>query len=117
MAFWGGPSSDTMKMYGTNDFPGDHVGRLRLPGCIKHILTKEACEETVENLNKKGYSLQKGGAGSEFSGTYGTKGCYAYHSGEYDGRVYWSNGGSQKQMEEAVGGDKYRLPLYTNKHV
>ena len=117
MGFWGGSLLDMMKMYSTNNFPGDHVGCLHLTGYIKHIFIKEACEKTVENLNKKGYSLQKGGTSFGFSGTYRAKGCYAYHSGKYNGRVYWSNKGLQKQMEEAVGGDKYCLPLYTNNHV
>jgi len=44
----------------------------------------EACREIALSLG-----LTPGGVGYDFTGDYGTKGCYAYSSGQYAGHAYY----------------------------
>ena len=66
--------------------------------------TEDACE--AEALAQ---SLQLGGAGYDFAGSYGTKGCYSYDSGKYLGRAYFGTGGTVKEMEAVPRAPKYRI--------
>ena len=43
--------------------------------------------------------LRIGGEGYDFEGDYGTKGCYAYDSGAYEGIAFFGTGGDAADME------------------
>ena len=48
------------------------------------------------------------GEGYEFTGKYTPKGCYAYSSGKYNGRVFYGSGGTLDQMKSLPGQGIYR---------
>ena len=53
--------------------------------------------------------LQVGGAGSPFVGDWGTKGLYAYRSGQYNGIAYFGRGGGERdRLAMPHESDKYR---------
>ena len=58
------------------------------------IYTAAFCE--TEALTK---GLRIGGEGYDFEGDYGTKGCYAYDSGTYEGIAFFGTGGDAADME------------------
>ena len=66
--------------------------------------TQDACAAAAQ---AKGLIL--GGNGYAFSGSYGTKGCYSYNGGKYNGKAYFGTGGSPAQMEAAPAAPKYRI--------
>ena len=66
--------------------------------------TEKACRDAA-NYNKL---IIGNGKGSGFAGDFGTKGCYAYSSGKYNGRVYYGTGGTLSQKKSLLGGNKYR---------
>merc|ERR1712168_660037 len=47
-------------------------------------------------------------SGYSFAGDFGTKGCYAYSTGEYMGLVFFGTGGSKEQMQDQVVEGKFR---------
>ena len=50
--------------------------------------------------------FEKGGKGVNFVGDYGTKGCYAYKSGNWANLAFYGTGGSVKQMKEQLVDNK-----------
>ena len=53
--------------------------------------------------------MARGGNGYQFSGGYGTKGCYAYKGGSYDNMAFYGTGGTEDEMKVAlVSNGKYR---------
>jgi len=70
-------------------------------GCTP--FSQEACSAAAMKLG-----LKKGGRGHKFAGKYRTKGCYAYKSGKYKGRVYYGTGGSFQKKKEIPKAPKYR---------
>ncbi|MGY8827933.1 MAG: hypothetical protein ACKVJG_29180, partial [Candidatus Latescibacterota bacterium] len=58
------------------------------------IYTAAFCE--TEALTK---GLRIGGEGYDFEDDYGTKGCYAYDSGTYEGIAFFGTGGDAADME------------------
>jgi hypothetical protein len=61
------------------------------------IYTAADCE--IEALAK---GLRIGGEGYDFEGDYGTKGCYAYDSGAWEGIAFFGTGGDAADMEAEV---------------
>jgi hypothetical protein len=70
------------------------------------IYTAADCE--TEALAK---GLRIGGEGYDFEGDYGTKGCYAYDSGTYEGIAFFGTGGDPADMEAEAqtAKGKYRV--------
>ena len=68
--------------------------------CVPY--SKQACEEAVGR-----HGLQKGGGGYNFVGTYPTKGCYTYKSGNFANMAYYGVGGTEDQIKV-----KLTFPLY-----
>ena len=68
--------------------------------CVPY--SKEACEEAVTSLG-----LQLGGAGTNFVGSFSTKGCYAYDKGKYNGMAFYGTGGSDEQTKKPFGAHLY----------
>ena len=60
-------------------------------------LTEDACSSVAVAAG-----VELGGAGYEFAGDYGNKGCYFYTSGPYADRAYFGTGGSDAQMQEGL---------------
>ena len=82
--------------------------------CLFHLsagacdpYSQEACIKAGKLLG-----LIIGGKGYKFAGNYGTKGCYAYHSGIFGGRIYYGTGGNQKQMKSKAYYPKFRPTGY-----
>ena len=48
-------------------------------------------------------------SGYAFAGNYGTKGCYAYCSGQYQGKVYFGTGGNSTTASAEHIDPKYRF--------
>ena len=69
--------------------------------CVPY--SEQACLDSVTSLG-----LEKGGNGYEFSGDYGTKGCYAYESGTYANMAFYGKGGTEIQMKESLESPNYR---------
>ena len=66
--------------------------------------SKEACRASVTSLG-----LSEGDPdGYEFSDEYGTKGCYAYKTGDYAGMAFYGTDGTDSQMKEPLDSPKYR---------
>ena len=70
-----------------------------LGNCVPYSL--QACEAAVER-----HDLKRGGNGYKFVGDYGTKGCYAYESGDWANLAFYGTGGSVKEMKEQLTNDK-----------
>ena len=51
----------------------------------------------------------QGCKGYSFAGNYGTKGCYAYGGGKYDGCGFFGYGGSTKAKCGKLSGSTYRI--------
>ena len=68
--------------------------------CVPY--SKEACEEAATSLD-----LKKGGAGSNFAGSYARNGCYAYDKGEYNDMAFYGTGGSDGQKKEPFDANSY----------
>jgi hypothetical protein len=70
------------------------------------IYTAADCE--IEALAK---GLRIGGEGYDFEGDYGTKGCYAYDSGAYEGIAFFGTDGDAADMEAEAqtAKGKYRV--------
>ena len=68
--------------------------------CVPY--SKEACEEAATKLG-----LEKGGAGSNFAGSYARNGCYAYDKGEYNGMAFYGTAGSVEQKKEPFDANSY----------
>jgi len=64
----------------------------------------EACKVAAERLG-----LQTGGTGWDFSGDFGTKGCYTYTSGKYEGRAYYGTGGTAADRKKILESPKARV--------
>jgi len=78
---------------------------LILPSqAVAQCLTQDECAAAAQ---AKG--LQLGGAGYDFAGPYGTKGCYTYGSGKYKGMVYFGTGGTEDEMVTAPAPPKFRV--------
>ena len=81
-------------------------GFLTSQAIAKNINTSADCKTAA-----KAKGLKLGGKGYAFSGGYGTKGCYAYKGGKYNGRAYFGTGGSKAQMAAKLRAPKYRISL------
>ena len=66
-----------------------HAGCRRNPSGAQTPTSESHCRAIA---SEAGYAL--GGGGYGFSGSYGTKGCYAYSSGEYANMAYWGGSGA-----------------------
>ena len=66
--------------------------------------TLDACEAAATDQG-----LQLGGNGYAFAGSYGTKGCYSYESGKYQGMAYFGTGGTETAMRATPAKPKYRI--------
>ena len=70
--------------------------------CVPY--SQEACKAAAERLG-----LHLGDGYSSFiSSDNPNKGCYAYDSGRFAGRVYYGSGGTTEQMKTALASPKYR---------
>jgi len=65
-------------------------------GC--HPYSLDACKLAAARLG-----LSLGGAGSDFTDSYATKGCYAYDSGTYKGMAFFGTGGDNSEMKKPPG--------------
>ena len=75
-----------------------------MAGDQRHIHNPAAAEEFARALG-----LQVGGAGHPFVGNWGTKGLYAYRSGQYNGIAYFGTGGNERdRLTMPHESDKYR---------
>jgi hypothetical protein len=75
-----------------------------MAGDLQHIHDPAKAEEFARALG-----LQIGGAGHPFVGDWGTKGLYAYSSGQYSGMAYFGTGGSERdRLTMPHESDKYR---------
>ena len=75
-----------------------------MPGDLQHIHDPGKAEEFARALG-----LQIGGAGHPFVGNWGTKGLYAYSSGQYSGIAYFGTGGSERdRLTMPHESEKYR---------
>jgi len=75
-----------------------------MAGDLQHIHDPAKAEEFVRALG-----LQVGGAGHPFAGDWGTKGLYAYSSGQYSGIAYFGTGGDERnRLAIPHESDKYR---------
>jgi len=75
-----------------------------MAGDLQHIHDPAKAEDFVRALG-----LQVGGAGHPFVGDWGTKGLYAYRSGQYSGMAYFGTGGSERnRLEIPHESEKYR---------
>ena len=87
-------------------------GFLTSQAIAKNINTSADCKTAA-----KAKGLKLGGKGYAFSGGYGTKGCYAYKGGKYNGRAYFGTGGSKAQMAAKLRAPKYRISLASGNKV
>ena len=75
-----------------------------MAGDQRHIHDPAKAKEFAHALG-----LQVGGAGHPFVGNWGTKGLYAYRSGQYNGIAYFGTGGSERdRLTMPHESDKYR---------
>ena len=75
-----------------------------MAGDQRHIHDPATAEEFARALG-----LQVGGAGYPFVGNWGTKGLYAYRSGQYNGIAYFGTGGSERdRLTMPHESEKYR---------
>ena len=75
-----------------------------MAGDLQHIHDPAKAEEFVRSLG-----LQVGGAGHPFVGDWGTKGLYAYSTGQYSGIAYFGTGGDERdRLMMPRESDKYR---------
>ena len=65
--------------------------------------SQQACIDAGKLLG-----LTIGGKGYKFAAAYDTKGCYAYHTGIFAGRVYYGTGGKRKEMQSEAYYPKFR---------
>ena len=66
--------------------------------------SEKSCQAAAEAAG-----LQIGGGGYNFAGEYGTKGCYTYNSGKYEGMAFFGTGGDTIAMSEPVDEPKVRV--------
>ena len=79
---------------------------LILPSqAVAQCLTQDECAAAAD-----AQGLQQGGAGYDFAGPFGTKGCYSYDSGKYQGMAYFGTGGTESEMAAVPAPPKYRIP-------
>ena len=74
-----------------------------MAGDNNHIHDPAKAEEFARALG-----LQIGGAVHPFVGNWGTKGLYAYSSGQYSGIAYFGKGGSER--------DRFTMPHESDKY-
>ena len=75
-----------------------------MAGDLQHIHDPAKAEGFARALG-----LQVGGAGHPFVGNWGTKGLYAYSSGQYSGIAYFGTGGSERdRLTMPHESEKYR---------
>jgi len=75
-----------------------------MAGDQQHIHDPVKAEDFARALG-----LQVGGAGHPFVGSWGTKGLYAYRSGQYNGMAYFGTGGTERdRLDMPHESDKYR---------
>ena len=75
-----------------------------MAGDQRHVHDPATAEEFARALG-----LQVGGAGYPFVGNWGTKGLYAYRSGQYNGIAYFGTGGSERdRLTMPHESEKYR---------
>ena len=92
----------TTKSVNTTSNNEENIDATSTTGTCK-AYSQRACINAGKKLG-----LIIGGSGYKFAGNYGTKGCYAYHSGQFAGRVYYGTGGKGKQKRAEVFYPKYR---------
>ena len=51
-------------------------------------------------------------SGYEFAGNYGTKGCYVYLSGDFEGLSFYGTGGTVEEMQQSLQNLKERPQGY-----
>ena len=75
-----------------------------MAGDTRHLHDPAKAEEFARALG-----LMVGGAGHPFVGNWGTKGLYAYRSGQYKGMAYFGTGGSERdRLTMPHESEKYR---------
>ena len=75
-----------------------------MAGDLQHIHDPAKAEVFARELG-----LQIGGGGHPFAGPWGTKGLYAYRSGQYSGMAYFGTGGDERsRLTIPHESDKYR---------
>ena len=75
-----------------------------MAGDLQHIHDPAKAEAFARELG-----LQIGGGGHPFAGPWGTKGLYAYRSGQYSGMAYFGTGGDERsRLTIPHESDKYR---------
>jgi len=84
--------------------PLDSSEWVPTPDCDGVCETESACEAAA--LAK---GLLIGGAGHDFTGSFVTKGCYAYTSGQYAGRAYFGLGGTAADRSTEPASPQYRV--------
>lgn len=81
--------------------------RMHLGACKPY--SEQACRDAALTL---GLQLGLTSDPHSFSGSSLHKGCYAYKSGQYAGRAFYSTGGTVEAMQRAVPQDRYRPKNY-----
>ena len=66
--------------------------------------SEKSCQAAAEAAG-----LDIGGGGYEFAGEYGTKGCYTYNSGKYEGQTFFGTGGDADAVAAPVDEPKVRV--------
>ena len=92
------------------------IGSYNIVKCIPlFYISLDACipysEKTCHQVGAR-FNLEKGGGGFAFVGNYSVKGCYAWHSGKYAGKIFYGTGGTIKEMQALVADPKYRPQGY-----
>ena len=72
----------------------------------------EACKYAGKLLG-----LKLGGRDHQFSGSYSTKGCYAFESGDFENMVFYGTGGSHDEMEEPLTSPMFRPIAFDSNHI
>ena len=81
-----------------------NTGNTFAEGMTSNVcMTEDSCKKVAESLG-----LKIGGGGYAFSGSYSTKGLYAYNSGNYSGMAFFGKGGTEAQMKQPINHPKYR---------
>jgi len=81
-----------------------HHEQQRKLSCSSFYGTSESCKQASIDLG-----LELGGDGYSFAGSYSTKGCYTYKSGDKKGIAYFGTGGSASEEKAKPSSPKIRL--------
>jgi hypothetical protein len=81
---------------------GGGSGYVNTDKCIDGSLFPMTPASCAATANATGVEL--GGAGYDFAGDFGTKGCYMYTSGAYANKAYFGTGGTDEAMTGPMTG-------------